>query len=166
MFSPPTSLPSLLNPTSMAGHRQPIKPGLGGYLHTLGCSKKVSEHAQSRPAPFTNFFSSFFSVSHSFHLSLYFTGSHVYILPFALSFQSPHAVSSSHNVASRNYSFCWSSSANSQCPLPTSPFIPWLLCFFAVMIMTCAPPQWQSCACGRVSLCEFTLYFLQEFGLF
>lgn len=33
---PHRSLPSPLNPTSMAGHRQPIKPGLGGYLHTLG----------------------------------------------------------------------------------------------------------------------------------
>lgn len=60
---PPTSLPSLLNPTSMAGHRQPIKPGLGGYLHTLGCSKKVSEHAQPRPAAFTNSFSSFSCLS-------------------------------------------------------------------------------------------------------
>lgn len=78
---PPTFVPSPLNPTSMTGHRQPIKPGLGGYLHTLGCSEKVFEHAQSRPAPFTNFFSSFFSVSHCFHLSLYFTSSHLYILP-------------------------------------------------------------------------------------
>lgn len=70
----------------MAGHRQPIKPGLGGYLHTLGCSEKVSEHAQSRPAPFTNVFSSFFFASPSFHLSLYFTCSHVYILPLPLPF--------------------------------------------------------------------------------
>lgn len=85
---PPPCLPSLLNPTSMAGHRQPIKPGLGGYLHTLGCSEKVPEHAQSRPAPFTNFFSSFFSASHSFHLLLYSTCSNVYILPLPLPFRA------------------------------------------------------------------------------
>lgn len=137
MFAPPTTLPSLLNPTSLAGHRQPIKPGLGGYLHTLGCSEKVSEHAQSRPAPFTNFFS-FFSVSFPPSFTLFHLPPCLYP-SFASSFQSPHPVSSSHNRASRNYSVCRSSL---QIP-NASPIILWILWvfFFAALIMKCAPSQ-------------------------
>lgn len=85
---PPPPSPYTLNPTSMAVHRQPIKPGLGGYLHTLGCSEKVSEHAQSRPAPFPHLFSSLFSVAHSCHLSLYFARSHFYNLPLPPPFRA------------------------------------------------------------------------------
>lgn len=36
------SLPPPVNPTSMAGHKQPIKLGLVGHLHTLGCGERSS----------------------------------------------------------------------------------------------------------------------------
>lgn len=51
---------------------------------------------------------------------------------------SPQPVSSPHKGASRNYSFCWASSENSQCLLPTAPFTLWILSsffFVAVPIM-------------------------------
>lgn len=89
MFPPPHPLPPLLNPTSMAGHRQPIKLGLGGYLHTLGCSETVSEHAPIPPCSPSQASFHPSHVSHSFHLSLYFTCSRVCILPFASSFSEP-----------------------------------------------------------------------------
>lgn len=44
--------PSPVNPTSMAGHKQPIKPGLASYLHTLSCGEKsFSTHQILSPLP-------------------------------------------------------------------------------------------------------------------
>lgn len=72
---PPASRPLPLNPTNVAGHRQPIKPGLGGCLHTLGCSEKVSEHAQLR-LPLTHFFSFISSFLDHLSVFVYFIRSH------------------------------------------------------------------------------------------
>lgn len=140
MFSPspppPTSPPSPLILTGMAGHRQPIKPGLGGYLHTLGWSDKVSEHA---PIPPYSVHKPLFMVPHLSPIPAI-----VHFIPLApmfvsslclFSFQSAHPVSCPHNRTSRNYSFYQRSSANSQCLLSGSFLYRLDPVLFAVMIM-------------------------------
>lgn len=94
---PPLLYLSLLNLTGTAGHRQPIKLGLRGYLHTRLQQEKLENTHSPALLPFTNSFSSFFLVAHSSHPSLYFTLLPCLYPPFASSFQSPHPVSSSHN---------------------------------------------------------------------
>lgn len=66
---PPASRPLPLNPTNVAGHRQPIKPGLGGHLHTPGCSGKRFWTRPTTPSPHTLLF------FHYFFLSLFLTPS-------------------------------------------------------------------------------------------
>lgn len=117
MFSPPTSLPSLLNPTSMAGHRQPIKPGLGGYLHTLGCSEKfLNTPAPARPLHrllFTDLLRLSFPPSFTlFHLLPCLFPS------FASSIQSPHPGSSSHNGGVQKLLILLEQTPSGSCPPP------------------------------------------------
>lgn len=113
--------------------------------HTLGCSEKVSEHAQSRPPPLTHFFSFItpfcLSFLPSFSRSLFISFTPVFSPSSASSFQTPRPVSSRHNGASRNYSFCWGSSEknlNAPCSPPPHTWGP-VSC--PVMIMKCAPSQ-------------------------
>lgn len=151
---PPTSLPSLLNPTSMAGHRQPIKPGLGGYLHTLGCSEKVSEHA---PIPPCSLHKLLFIILLCLSFLPSFTLFH--LLPclypsFASSFHGPHPVSSSHNGACRNYSFCRSSLTKFPMPLAHLPsFILRIWCCYDNEM--CSITMTMPCMCLAVCVDEF-----------
>lgn len=113
MCSPPP-----LNLTSIAGHRLPIKPGLGGYLHT-GLWQKSS---WTSPIPPCSLHKPLFIILLSLSFLPSFTLFHFLLClypPLASSFQNP--VSSSHKGASRNYSFCRGSSANSQYLMPTAP---------------------------------------------
>lgn len=73
--TPSPSPPSPVNPTSMAGHKQPIKPGLARLsTHTEPWREKVPEHSRSCPlsphkhlfmAPALSFLPSF-TLSHMF----------------------------------------------------------------------------------------------------
>lgn len=150
MCSAPTSRPSPLNPTSMAGHRQPIKPGLGGYLHTHWVvAKKFLNTPNPALLPSHNSFHySFLSLIPTIFLFVYFIHSHFYILPLLLPF-SLCRVSSWHNGASRNYSFCWGSSANSHCLLPTSPS------YLGSCVFRCYDNE--MCSITMTKLCVFVL---------
>lgn len=65
---PPLRWPSLLNLSIAAGHRQLIKPGLGGYQHTADCNRKSSRI----PPFFQKLLSLFILLSRSFIPFLHF----------------------------------------------------------------------------------------------
>ena len=137
--SPPLRLPPFSTQSDRRGWTQAANKTRirRESTHILGCSEKVSEHAQSRPHPLTHVFSFITPLTPSFLPSFPLFVSLTPVFPLsssALSFQN------THNGASRNYSFCRGCSANSQCHLHTSPTYLDPMSF-PVMIMKCVPSQ-------------------------
>lgn len=153
MFAPPLLSPSLRNLTSTAGHRQPIKLGLRGYLHTRLQQEKLENTAVPALLPFTNSFSSFFLVAHSSHPPLYFTLLPCFYPPFASSSQSRHPVSPSHNGGIQKYPFCQGTvQPHASWPPDSLYTLDPEIFIFLDMVMKCGWSQCQNCApcvCGR-----------------